>query len=150
MALLRPATPDDFTGIEKLATQLARHTNDPLPQLSPEQLAQFFFSDPPIMHCVVAEEQGQVVGMISWMLHFDLYSSSRRVFIADLSIDQAHRGKEIGTALFAHVTAWAKQQSAVKITFEVWRYNDTAQAFYAKHGAGPDPEIVNYRLPLSS
>ncbi len=147
---IRSIKTDDFAAIQKLAEQLAAHTEDPVPVLNKKQLVPFFFKPGAPMNCVVAEDSEGIAGMILWMLHFDLYSAACRVFIADLCVDERARGSKIGQALFAYVVEWAQQQGASKITWEVWRLNQTAKGFYSRQGAAQDHEVINYSLPLPS
>lgn len=148
MSHIRTAIPSDFPAIKRLANQLATHTHDPSPTFDLRHLDEFFFGDDAPMHVAVAERDSCVEGLIAWMLHFDLYSGCRRVFISDLCVDAERRGHQSGAALFGHVVHWARQNRATKITWEVWRLNHTAQAFYARQGAVPDTDIINYCLLL--
>ena len=54
--------------------------------------------------------------------------------IDDLCVDEAARGLGVGTALYQHVCAYAKQEGAHRITLNVWEGNPKAQAFYERLG----------------
>lgn len=54
--------------------------------------------------------------------------------IDDLCVDEAAHGLGVGTALYQHVCAYAKQSGARRITLNVWEGNPKAQAFYERLG----------------
>ncbi len=56
------------------------------------------------------------------------------LYIDDICVDEAARGKGVGTALFEHVRAFAKEHGVYNLTLNVWDKNDAAQAFYEKCG----------------
>jgi ribosomal protein S18 acetylase RimI-like enzyme len=86
--------------------------------------------------------------MISWTLTHELYSADTRVYISDVSVINAARGKGIGTALMAEVMAWARAHNVSKLGWEVWHRNFSAMAFYERFGASIDRGAVPYVLPL--
>ena len=148
---LRPATRDDLPAIQLLAEQLATHVTEPrMPQLTADAMEQFFLRADAPMRCVVAVIDRAVRGVITWMHHYDLYSGHSRVFIGDLSVHADMRGHGIGEALFSHVLDWARAHGATKVTWEVWRHNESAKRFYAKNGAAPLTEEVGYGYFLES
>ena len=69
----------------------------------------------------------------------------RELYIDDLCVDEAARGKGIATALFHHVTTVAKAEGAAFITLNVWHGN-SALNFYEKMGMRPQKTILE--LPL--
>lgn len=62
---------------------------------------------------------------------------TRELYIDDLCVDSAIRAKGIGTALFAAVKAYAREQGIDRITLNVWAFNEPAMAFYRKCGMLP-------------
>ena len=56
------------------------------------------------------------------------------MYIDDLCVDEACRGKHIGTALYAYVKDFAKSIGADSLTLNVWEGNDSAKAFYEHLG----------------
>ena len=61
----------------------------------------------------------------------------RELYIDDLCVDEAQRGQGIATALYRHVTHYARQQGCRFVTLNVWCGNDNAQRFYEKMGMRP-------------
>ena len=64
----------------------------------------------------------------------DLLQQRKSVYIDDLCVDEACRGKHIGTALYAYVKDYAKNIGANSVTLNVWEGNDSAKAFYRNLG----------------
>lgn len=58
----------------------------------------------------------------------------RELYIDDLCVDETVRGKHVGSALYRHVTAWAKEQGFDYITLHVWDFPGSAEEFYRNMG----------------
>ena len=69
----------------------------------------------------------------------------KELYIDDLCVDEAARGKGVATALFRYVTDTAKAQGATFITLNVWHGN-SALDFYEKMGMKPRKVFMD--LPL--
>ena len=59
------------------------------------------------------------------------------LYIDDLCVDEAARGKGVGTALFEYVKAFARQSGCRNLTLNTWEGNLSARAFYDKMGLKP-------------
>ena len=70
----------------------------------------------------------------------------KELYIDDLCVDEAARGKGVATCLFAHVRMLAKMNGFQFITLNVWEGNDSAMRFYEKMGM--KPRKVCMELPL--
>lgn len=68
------------------------------------------------------------------------------LYIDDLCVDEACRGKHIGTALYETVCRYAKQRGCHSITLNVWSFNESALAFYRKLGMQPLKVGMEYLL----
>jgi GNAT superfamily N-acetyltransferase len=144
----RFAAAADFAAVLELASQLASHIDAEAPPLTAAQFEGYYVSPDAPMRLLVAVHDDRVVGLISWTLTHELYSADTRVYISDVSVDYAHRGQGIGTALMAEVASWALAHNASKLGWEVWHRNLSAKAFYEGFGASIDQEAVPYVLAL--
>ena len=70
----------------------------------------------------------------------------RELYIDDLCVDEAVRGRGVATALFRHVTEAARASGTDFITLNVWRGNDSALRFYEKMGMTPRKTTLELRL----
>ena len=59
------------------------------------------------------------------------------VYIDDLCVDENRRGGGVATALYRHVTDYAKGLDCAFISLNVWCGNDGAMKFYEKMGLTP-------------
>lgn len=151
VSTIRPATILDLPAIQLLAEHLALHLEEAaMPVLTATEIVPFFFRTDAPMHMAVAEDKEGVIGVITWMLHFDLHNGQRRVFIGDLSVRRDCRRNKIGEALIKHVIAWGKENKAKRIAWEVWERNEIAKAFYAKQGATLVRDEIAYCLPIDA
>jgi len=144
----REAEEADFPAVVDLATQLANHIQEAAPPLTLKNFVDFYLAPHAPMRLLLAVIEGRVVGLIAWILTHELYSAERRVYISDVSVDKAVRGRGVGTALLAHVAQWARDHGAAKMGWEVWHRNAEAKAFYQKLGAAVDREAIPYGLTL--
>ena len=86
----------------------------------------------------IAEEDGKVLGYC-FCIHREyagdpVLADRKELYIDDLCVDEACRGKGIATALYRHVTEYAKSCDCQFLTLNVWTGNDKAQAFYEHMG----------------
>lgn len=145
----RWAAATDFVAVLDLASQLAHHIEEATPSLTTANFETYHVGPEAPMRLLLAHDGERVAGMICWTLMHELYSGETRVFISDVAVDRAARGRGIGAALMAEVKAWARARGAAKLTWEVWYRNDSAKAFYQQLGAVIDDEAVPYRLRLA-
>ena len=59
------------------------------------------------------------------------------VYIDDICVDEAARGKGVGRALYEHILSFAREKGAYNVTLNVWSCNPGAMAFYEKLGLVP-------------
>ena len=56
------------------------------------------------------------------------------LYVDDICVDEAARGKHVGTALYRHVIDFARQEGFHNVTLNVWSCNPVAQRFYEAMG----------------
>ena len=83
-------------------------------------------------------DDGGVVGhafcQIIEVKNHRLLQDIKTLYIDDICVDEAVRGKHIGKALFEYVRDYAKSIGCYNITLNVWEGNDPASAFYKSMG----------------
>ena len=102
--------------------------------ISEEQLRQDGFGARPKFRVLIAEIDGLPAG---YALFFDCYSSLRGhgIFLEDLFVRPAFRGKRVGRALLAHVARITEDANGFGIMFNVLDWNTRAIEFYRRIGA---------------
>jgi len=90
---------------------------------------------------LIAELDGTVAGYAFCILQIvenDPVLCDRKVlYIDDLCVEEALRGKGIATALYNRVLEYARELGCDAVTLNVWSGNDSAMKFYEKSGLKP-------------
>lgn len=109
----------------------------PATKYSAEELEKIII-DPQRPVFVCENEDGEVLGhafcVIETPREQRVLRSVKTLYIDDICVDEAARRQGVGTALFSHVTAFAKSVDCYHITLSVWACNPEACAFYEKMG----------------
>ena len=135
MLTIRAATIADAALLRRLIWELADYEKEPDQVRTTEaDIARDGFGANPQFHAVIAEWQGQPAG---YALFFSYYSTWRGagLYLEDLFVRPAFRGRGIGTALFASVARAGEQENRAFIRWEVLNWNQPAIALYKSLGA---------------
>jgi GNAT superfamily N-acetyltransferase len=136
MITIRSATLSDVGLLKDLIYELAdyEHERDQV-VVTEEDLARDGFGPEPKFRTVIAEWNGQAAG---YALFFGCYSTwvgRPGLFLEDLFVREAFRGKRIGKALLAQVAKIAKRENCYGMRWEVLDWNQPAIEFYQSLGA---------------
>ena len=97
----------------------------------------------------IAELEGKVAGYCFCILQItknDPVLRDRKVlYIDDLCVDEAIRGRGIATKLYEHTLEYARSLGCDAVTLNVWYGND-AQIFYEKCGMKPQKTGMEFIL----
>lgn len=95
-------------------------------------------------------DDGEVLGytfcQITEVKNDRLLQDRKILYIDDLCVDEAARGKHIGSALFEFVRDYAKSIGCHAITLNVWEGNDSAIRFYQNMGMHPQKVGMEIKL----
>lgn len=98
----------------------------------------------------IAQNEDQVAGYAFCILQItkdDPVLRDRKVlYIDDLCVDEAQRGRGIAGALYRQVCQYARSIGCDAVTLNVWSGNDTAMAFYQKCGLKPQKVGMEFIL----
>lgn len=144
---IRQATLEDMTAVAQLSRELAAHVGDPDPGLDLSLLSDCGFGADRWFECLVAEQNGGIVGFALFCRRFEAHMREKRLWLGDLCVAEDWRGKDIGSALLAAVQSRAAALDCLAIDFELARDNETARKFYRRSGATPVELIELWRLP---
>lgn len=133
---LRPARASDVPAIWALILELAEYERlSEAVDGSAEALADHLFGPSPRVEAWVAEAEGTLVG---YTLFFSTYSTFRTrpgIWMEDLYVTPAWRGRGIGLALFHQVRRLANERGCARMEWSVLDWNSPAINFYARQGA---------------
>lgn len=79
---------------------------------------------------------GYAFCQVSEVRNHQLLEDHKTLYIDDICVDEAARGKHVGTLLYKYVREYAKSIGCNNITLNVWEGNDAALSFYRNMGMG--------------
>ncbi len=148
MLTVRRAAGRDIPAIMKLLVQVNMvHHNGrpdlfkgPTTKYTGAELEQLLRNeDTPVFVCVDEDDAVLGHGFCVFQRHADsrLLTDIRTLYIDDICVDEAARGRGAGRALYAHIVAFARENGCHNVTLNVWTCNPGAMAFYEKLGLTP-------------
>jgi GNAT superfamily N-acetyltransferase len=146
---VRPAVPADVPVVLRLVRDLAEYEKalDEV-DMTEQQLTAALFPDgsAPALFAHVAEHDGEVVGMALWFLSFSTWTGTHGIWLEDLYVDPAHRGRGLGQELLRTLAAVCVQRGYHRLEWWVLDWNTPSIGFYESIGARPEDEWTRYRL----
>ena len=134
--LLRAAEPRDVNAIVGLIGELAEFEKlSHLLQVTPETLHPHLFGERPVVEAQVAQLDGEVVGFALFFTNFSTFLSKPGLYLEDLYVRPALRGRGIGEALLSRLAAIAVERGYGRFEWSVLDWNSNAIRFYEKMGA---------------
>ncbi len=145
--MIREARPGDETAILRLVRALAEYEREPDAVVADEaSLSAALFADRPMVHALVAERDGRVVGLAVWFLSFSTWTGRHSLYLEDLFVEPEWRGSGVGRRLFERLAARAGQLGCARMDWSVLDWNEPAIGFYRRMGARPLGEWTTWRL----
>ena len=142
--MIRKALESDIPAILRLLHQVANVHHNARPDLfkgnttkyDRQELEQILSNEcSPVF---VYEHEGRAVGYVFCIVEQvesdRLQQDNKTLYVDDLCVDEALRGHHIGTALYRHALAYAREIGCNGLTLNVWEGNSTAIAFYKSMG----------------
>jgi diamine N-acetyltransferase len=133
---IRPAAPADAALVLALIRELAEYE-----RLSDEvdateaMIAAALFGSNPRAFCDVAEWDGTAAGFALWFYSFSTFRGRHGIYLEDLFVRPAHRGRGIGRALFAGLARRCAAEGLPRLEWSVLDWNEPALGFYRRLGA---------------
>ena len=144
---IRPAKPSDrdlvFSFIRDLA-EYERLLDDVV--ATPEDVARALFAEHPRVFCDIAELDGEAAGFALWFYNFSTFRGRHGIYLEDLFVRPAFRGKGIGKALLGQLAKRAVDKGCARVEWWVLDWNDPSIKFYESLGAIPMEEWTVFRL----
>jgi GNAT superfamily N-acetyltransferase len=139
---LRAAEPRDLVAITALIRELADFGQlSHLVQTTPEKLHPHLFGERPVAEAVVAESGGGVVAFALFFTNFSTFLAQPGLYLEDLYVQPAQRGRSIGQALLAHLGGLAVARGCGRFEWCVLDWNESAIRFYQRMGATVMPDF---------
>jgi len=149
MLQLRAAEPADIPVIFQLIGELAdferlRHkmvgdAND---------LERHLFGEPRYAHALLAHWDAAPAGFALYFFNYSTFRCRPGLYLEDLYVRPAHRGRGIGLALLTALEQRARDTGCGRLEWSVLDWNQDAIDFYRRFGAQPMQDWVLYRKDL--
>jgi len=98
------------------------------------------FGAHPSCEAIVGEENGEVVTFALFFHNFSTFLTKKGLYLEDLYVKQAHRGKNIGTRMLQRLAQLAVERGCGRFEWSVLDWNEPAINFYKAMGADVMPE----------
>lgn len=147
--MIRPATVDDVPALIGLVRELAEYEREPESAVATEddfRLALFPPTGEPKVYADVAEIDGEVVGMAIWFYTFSTWTGRHGIWLEDLFVQPAHRGRGLGRALLVGLAKRCVAEGLPRLEWTVLDWNEPALGFYRSLGAVGMDEWTTQRV----
>lgn len=147
--LIRPATHADVPAIVGFIRELAEYEKLlHVCRTTEAGLAASLFpaSGHPVAEVLVGEINGVPMGMSIFFTNFSTFECKPGLYLEDLYVTPAARGKGLGKALLIRLAQIAVERGYARFEWSVLDWNEPAIGFYKKLGAVPMDEWTVFRV----
>jgi GNAT superfamily N-acetyltransferase len=146
--LIRAAKETDIAKLHVLMKELARFERyiDVFAVTEDIVLEQGFKRSPPDFHCLVAEEAGELAGMVVYYFIPFTAIAKPTLYIKELFVAAAGRGKGTGKLLMKAVAEVALRQGCGVIKWQVAPWNKDGIRFYEQLGAKANTDWIDFGM----
>jgi GNAT superfamily N-acetyltransferase len=149
--IIRQALAADTNAIFDLIQELAAYENLTHQVTgTPKDLAEHLFGQTPYAESLVVEWEGQLIGFALFFKNYSTFLTKPGLYLEDLFVQEAYRGKGIGKALLKAVAQLAQARGYGRLEWSVLDWNETAIAFYRRMGADILPDWRICRVTAES
>lgn len=152
MPTIRPARPQDLPAILGLILELADYerARDSV-EATEDALMEALFGERPhaFAHVAVVAGDGEgeeVVGLALWFLTFSTWVGRHGIWLEDLYVTPAWRGRRLGLGLLRELAAICVERGYGRLEWAVLDWNEPARRFYRSVGARELDEWVINRV----
>jgi GNAT superfamily N-acetyltransferase len=133
---IRRARPDETALILSLIRELAEYEKL-LHEVEATEatIGEALFAANPRLFCEVAEWNGEPAGFAVWFINFSTFSGRSGIYLEDLFVRPAQRGKGIGKALLVHLARQCVANGWSRLQWSVLDWNTPSIEFYKSLGA---------------
>lgn len=148
---VRPATTADVPRILTFIRELAEYEKLSHDVVATEALLlEHLFGSRSVAEALIAELDHQPAGFALFFHNFSTFLACPGIYLEDLYVRPALRGRGVGKALLLHVVKLAHQRGCGRVEWSVLNWNEPAIGFYRSLGAGAMDEWTVYRLDAAA
>jgi GNAT superfamily N-acetyltransferase len=147
MLKIIPATERDIPLVLSFIRKLAEYEKLSDQVVATEDLLrEGLFGERRVAEVVLAYLDAQPVGFALFFHNFSTFVGRAGIYLEDLFVEPAHRGKGVGKALLAYVASVAVERGCGRFEWAVLDWNTPAIDFYRSLGAVPLDDWTLFRL----
>ena len=144
---LRAATPADIPAILRCIRGLAEYERLAHQCVATEVLLrESLFGAAPAAEVVLVSHGDETAGFALWFRSYSTFLARPGIYLEDLFVFPAHRGRGLGRRLLAHLARTAVERGYGRLEWAVLDWNVDAIRFYDSLGAVPMGDWTTYRL----
>jgi GNAT superfamily N-acetyltransferase len=134
--IIRRARPDEAGLVLSLVRELAEYEKL-LHEVEATEamISEALFGSYPRLFCDIAEWSGEAAGFAVWFINFSTFSGRSGIYLEDLFVRPALRGKGIGKALLSHLAKECVVNGWSRLQWSVLDWNTPSIEFYKSLGA---------------
>ncbi|WP_307584701.1 GNAT family N-acetyltransferase [Variovorax boronicumulans] len=134
--LIRPPTPDDFAAWKPLwdgyNAFYGREGPTALPDAITQVTWQRFFDPYEPVHALVAEREGQLVGLVHYLFHRSTTRIEPTCYLQDLFTQSSERGRGVGRQLIQGVYDAVRRAGGQRVYWQTHTTNAAGRTLYDK------------------
>ncbi|WP_172123641.1 MULTISPECIES: GNAT family N-acetyltransferase [unclassified Devosia] len=144
---IRPAAPADAALVLGFIKDLARYEKLEHEVVATEaDIARDLFGANPRVFCEIAEWDGKPAGFALWFYTYSTFQGRHGIWLEDLFVDPALRGKGLGKALLRHLAQRCVAEKLGRLEWWVLDWNQPSIDFYLGQGGVMQDEWTKVRV----
>lgn len=110
------------------------------------QLEQTIFGPDAVVDALICEDEAAPIAFALWYYTFSTWQGRPGIYLEDLYVTPAARGRGVGTRILRHLANFAVENGYGRFEWSVLDWNTPAIRTYEATGAKPQNEWIRYRL----
>ncbi len=144
---IRPAERSDVATLLAMITELAAYERAADKVTGTEELLEAaLFDQASTAEAAIAERAATPVGFVLFYPTFSTWLCQAGLYVEDLYVSAAHRGRGVGRRLLQHVAGLAVERGCTRLDWTALDWNAPAIRFYENLGATHLDEWTGFRL----
>ena len=144
---IRPARPGEAGLVLALVRELADYERLAHEVDATEAMIEAaLFGPNPRLFCDLALWDGEPVGLAVWFYNYSSFRGRHGIFLEDLLVRPAYRGRGLGKALFTRLARRCRDEGLARFEWAVLDWNAPSIAFYESLGARAMDQWTIFRL----
>lgn len=143
---LRDARPEDVPVLVDMIHALAAHFGSAdRCKVAADVLSTQLFAPNPLLFALVAERDGEIVGLATWYVTYSTWDAAHGVHVEDLYIADSYRRLGIGVTMLSHMAAMCVRRGYTRLEAQAADWN-TPPELLTGRGAARLDAWSSYRL----